>query len=126
MSTEPRKPGVATAEELKAFVEAAGDKLLVVDVRNANDPYDEKSVEKTPVPSEGVRPHGINLIWDNNTESMPLPPPTTDLNTPIITHCGAGGRGQKAKEYLLAKGYTNVINGGGPKETDLWEIYGNK
>ena len=31
---------------------------------------------------------------------------------PIITHCGGGGRGQKAKDYLDSQGFTNVVNGG--------------
>ena len=44
---------------------------------------------------------------------------------PIVTHCGGGGRGQKAKDYLLGLGYTNVVNGGGPKVTELWERFGS-
>ena len=47
-------------------------------------------------------------------------------DTPIITYCGGGGRGQKANDYLESKGYTNVLNGGGPKETDCWAEYGDK
>ena len=39
---------------------------------------------------------------------------------------GGGGRGQKAKDYLELNGYTNVVNGAGPKETELWKIYGDK
>jgi len=31
-----------------------------------------------------------------------------------------GGRGQLAKEFLECNGFTNVLNGGGPKETDCW------
>ena len=44
---------------------------------------------------------------------------------PIVTHCGGGGRGQKAKDYLIGLGYTNVVNGGGPKVTELWERFGS-
>ena len=43
----------------------------------------------------------------------------------IVTHCGGGGRGQKAKDYLLGLGYTNVVNGGGPKVIELWERFGS-
>lgn len=128
MSTESRKPGVASPEELKSFVEKAGDKLIVVDVRNPDaeaEPGDQKSLAVAPLPSDGVRPMGVHLIWDRNTKSMPLPP-TTDLETPIITHCGGGGRGQKAKDFLMSKGFTNVLNGGGPKETDCWAEFGDK
>ncbi len=98
---------------------------MVVDLRNPLDPYDEKSVEVAPLPSDSFRPKGVNLIWDHSTKSMPLPP-TIDLATPIITHCGAGGRGQKAKEYLMAKGFTNVLNGGGPNDKECWAEFGDK
>ena len=43
----------------------------------------------------------------------------------IVTHCGGGGRGQKAKEFLQSKGYTNVINGGGPSVGSLWKMFGS-
>jgi rhodanese-related sulfurtransferase len=131
MSSEiSRKPGVASPEELKSFVEKAGDKLIVVDVRNPDaeaEPGDQKSLAVAPVPdaADGVRPQGLHLIWDRNTKSMPLPP-MEDLETPIITHCGGGGRGQKAKDFLMSKGFTNVLNGGGPKETDCWAEFGDK
>lgn len=129
MSNEARKPGVATPEELQAFVQKAGDRLMVVDVRNPDptvEPGDQKSLAVAPLPAyDGVRPKAVHLIWDRNTDSMPLPP-TDDLETPIITHCGGGGRGQKAKDYLMAKGFTNVLNGGGPKETDCWKVFGDK
>ena len=35
------------------------------------------------------------------------------------------GRGQKAKEFLEAKGYTNVVNGGGPAVKELWDKFGS-
>ena len=47
-----------------------------------------------------------------------------EKDAPIITHCGGGGRGQKSKEWLEKKGFTNVINGGGPQVTELWEMFG--
>jgi rhodanese-related sulfurtransferase len=123
-----RKAGVAEPEELRAFVEKAGTKLLVVDVRNPDaekEPGDQKSLAVAPLPSTGVRPQAVHLIWDRDTDSMPLPP-TSDLETPIITHCGGGGRGQLAMDFLMAKGFKNVLNGGGPKETDCWAEFGNK
>lgn len=123
-----RKAGVASPEELKEFVTQAGDKLLVVDVRNPDanmEPGDQKSLAVAPLPSDGVRPQAVSLIWDRETDSMPMPS-TDDLETPIITHCGGGGRGQKAKDFLMEKGFKNVLNGGGPKETDCWAEYGDK
>ena len=122
-----RKAGVASPEELKAFVEAAGSKLLVADVRNPDEsvePGDQKSLAVAALPSEGFRPQAQSLVYDRNTESMPLP--DVDKDTPIITHCGGGGRGQKAKDYLMANGFTNVMNGGGPKETECWAEFGEK
>ena len=125
MST--RKAGVSEPEEISAFVKAAGDKLFVSDVRNPDaeaEPGDQKSLAVAPLPSPGYRPQAQNLIYDRETKSMPLP--DVDKDTPIITHCGGGGRGQLAKEYLEANGFTNVINGGGPKETDCWAEFGDK
>ena len=122
-----RKAGVAEPAELHDFVAAAGDKLLVVDVRNPDasvEPGDQKSLAVAALPSETNRPQAMHLIYDRSTESMPLP--DVPLDTPIITHCGGGGRGQKAKEFLEKNGFTNVLNGGGPKETDCWAEFGDK
>ena len=74
----------------------------------------------------GMNKKGLHLIYDRNTKSMPLPPSTVQKDDPIITHCGGGGRGQKAKDFLMEQGYTNILNGGGPKETDCWKEFGDK
>ena len=47
-------------------------------------------------------------------------------SVPVITHCGGGGRGQKAKDYLLANGFGNVANGGGPEDDECWACFGDK
>lgn len=123
-----RKPGVADPASLKEFVAKAGSNLLVVDVRNPNaenEPGDQKSFAVGPLPADGVRPLAQLLTFDRATKSMPLPE-GANKDTPIITHCGSGGRGQKAKDFLESAGFTNVVNGGGPKDTELWEIYGDK
>lgn len=122
-----RKAGVAEPSQLKEFVAAAGDSLLVIDVRNPDaekEPGDTKSLAVAALPSDSYRPKAVNLIYDRESESMPLP--DVEKNTPIITHCGGGGRGQKAKDYLEKNGFTNVLNGGGPKETDCWAEFGDK
>jgi rhodanese-related sulfurtransferase len=124
------KPGVASLDELQAMVDSAGDKLVVVDVRNPDpevEPGDQKSLAVAALPSTTNRPQAIHAIWDRATNSMPMDA-LQDLpkDTPIITHCGGGGRGQKAKDYLQNQGFTNVLNGAGPKETDLWQVYGDK
>jgi rhodanese-related sulfurtransferase len=128
---ETAKPGVATLEELRAFVETAGDTLVVLDVRNPDasvEPGDQKSLAVAPLPdpSNGVRPRALHLKYDRSTDTMPLPPPSIPKDAPIVTHCGGGGRGQLAKLYLEENGYTNVLNGAGPRETDLWAVYGDK
>lgn len=123
---EPRKSGVASPEELKEFVENAGSKLLVVDVRNPDasvEPGDQKSLAVAGLPSDTFRPQAHSLIYDRETNSLPLP--DVDKATPIITHCGGGGRGEKAKVFLIENGYTQVLNGGGPKEGDCWNEFGN-
>eukprot|EP00587_Corethron_hystrix_P012472 CAMPEP_0113305366 /NCGR_PEP_ID=MMETSP0010_2-20120614/5020_1 /TAXON_ID=216773 ORGANISM="Corethron hystrix, Strain 308" /NCGR_SAMPLE_ID=MMETSP0010_2 /ASSEMBLY_ACC=CAM_ASM_000155 /LENGTH=185 /DNA_ID=CAMNT_0000159767 /DNA_START=25 /DNA_END=579 /DNA_ORIENTATION=- /assembly_acc=CAM_ASM_000155 len=117
------KEGVSTSSELRSFVESAGDKLLVVDVRNPDanvEPGDAKSLIVAGLPKGDYRPSAVSLVWDRNTASMPLPDDSIAKDAPIITHCGGGGRGQKAKEFLEANGFTNVLNGGGPKETECW------
>ena len=126
MSSE-RKAGVASPEELRNFVQKAGDRLVVIDVRNPDataEPGDQKSLAVAPLPSNEQRPNALHLIWDRNANTMPLPDISKD--TPIITHCGGGGRGQKAKGFLEKNGFTNVVNGGGPKETECWNEFGDK
>jgi rhodanese-related sulfurtransferase len=123
----PKREGVASPEELKEFVEAAGDKLVVVDLRNPNadeEPGDVKALAIAGLPTKEARPHAVHLQWDRANHSMPLPD-VESKDTPIITHCGAGGRGQLAKEFLEAHGFTNVVNGGGPKETECWKTFGH-
>jgi len=127
MPTEHRKKGVASAEEIKEFIAAAGDQLLIADVRNpdsAVEPGDVKSIGLAPLPTPETRPLAKNLTFDREAKAMPLPDVPKDYY--IITHCGAGSRGQEAKTFLEQHGFVNVLNGGGPKEKDLWEIYGDK
>mmetsp|Transcript_29521 Transcript_29521/g.48715 ORF Transcript_29521/g.48715 Transcript_29521/m.48715 type:complete len:167 (+) Transcript_29521:2-502(+) len=121
------KPGVVDSVTLKDFIAKAGSNLLVVDVRNPNseeEPGDQKSIAVGPLPTIDGRPQSQLLTFDRSTKSMPLP--EVSKETPIITHCGGGGRGQKAKVFLEENGFTNVVNGGGPKETANWDIFGTK
>lgn len=121
------KAGVSSPEELKAFISEAGEKLLVVDVRNpdsAVEPGDLKSFAVAQLPSGTYRPRAVSLIWNRDTNQMPLP--SVPKDTPIITHCGGGGRGQLAKDFLEENGFKKVINGGGPKETECWAEFGDR
>ncbi|GMH89377.1 hypothetical protein TL16_g11438, partial [Triparma laevis f. inornata] len=125
-----RKPGVSEPSELSSFLETWGsDKIVVVDARNidfAIEAGDEKTNEYAPIAgtTPNYRPNAVNLPYDRPNKSMDLTPLTTDKSTPIITHCGGGGRGQKAKDFLLANGYENVLNGGGPEDKECWEVFG--
>ena len=41
-------------------------------------------------------------------------------------YIGGGGRGQKAKDFLIANGFKNVVNGGGPEDAECWAVFGSK
>ena len=130
MATEPPKAGVATPEEIHDFVDQAGDRLVVIDVRNPDadvEPGDQKSLAVAPLPNPDgtIRPSAMHIVWDRSKGQMDIPN-IDDKTTPIITHCGAGGRGQLAKEFLESHGFINVINGGGPKEGACWKEFGDK
>ena len=128
-AAEPRKAGVSSPSELQQFVSKAGPNILVVDARHpaSVEPGDAKSLKVAGFPNKesNYRPNAINLPWNRESNSMELPEVDKD-STYIITHCGGGGRGQKAKDFLEKNGYKNVLNGGGPKETDCWAEYGDK
>ena len=70
----------------------------MVDVRNPDfsvEPGDGKSNEKAPLTACGTdaRPRAVNAAFDRGSNSLDLGKlPTKDKSTPIITHCGGGGR----------------------------------
>ena len=133
-----RKPGVSEPEELTAFVATAGSQLIVLDVRNPDfslEPGDEASSAKAPIAGgPESRPRAINCIYDRANSNMDLtviPAEWVEAGggkekVPVITHCGGGGRGQKAKDFLLASGFKNVLNGGGPEDAECWATFGDK
>jgi len=133
---EARKPGVASDEEMRAFLEKnRGKKVTVVDSRNPDftvEPFDEtygKADGPFPIADCGTekRPNAVNLPFDREKKALSGFEDSmfSEKDAPIITHCGGGGRGQKSKEWLEAKGFTNVINGGGPQITALWDMFGS-
>ena len=136
--TMGRKPGVMEPADLQAFVDAAGEKLIVVDVRNpdfAVEPGDGKSNDKAPLAACGVaRTRAVNVFYDRTSSSMDLSKIPSEwieagggkATVPVITHCGGGGRGQKAKDFLEANGFGNVANGGGPEDDECWACFGSK
>lgn len=113
-----------------SFVSLAGSRLVVVDLRNPDPtvgPGDAKTLVVAGFPDKvkHYRPMVIHLLWNRETNQMELPK-DMDKDTPIITHCSAGRRGQMAKEFLEQNGFTNVLNGGGPKEKECWAEFGGK
>mmetsp|Transcript_38807 Transcript_38807/g.39231 ORF Transcript_38807/g.39231 Transcript_38807/m.39231 type:complete len:196 (-) Transcript_38807:318-905(-) len=136
-SSFKRKKGVAAPSEIADFVRSAGPYLVVVDARNPDftvEPGDGESSKTAPLAQStddtGYRPNSYNLIYDRTTQSMDLSKlpdsVTTNKQTPIITHCGGGGRGQKAKDFLIANGFENVMNGGGPEDPECWTEFGER
>ena len=102
-SEQPRKPGVATDEELDEFLAKFGtENVVVVDARNPDfqaEPGDAKSDAVAPVSGTGtneLRPRTVNLVYDRERETMPLEVLEERLkalgaagkDTPLITHCG--------------------------------------
>ena len=107
-------------------------------VRNPNyelEPGDAKSSDKAPIGGgPGERPRAVNVVYDRANSAMDLSKIPADWleaaggkeKAPVITHCGGGGRGQKAKEFLEAAGFQNVKNGGGPEDDECWAVFGTK
>ena len=137
---EARKPGVASDGEMLNFLKQNQDvsKITIIDSRNPDflaEPSDElygSSNGLFPIADCGTekRPNALNVPFDrtkkalsgSNVESILT---TFEKDRAIITHCGGGGRGQKSKEWLEKEGFTNVINGGGPQVTKLWDMFGH-
>lgn len=129
-----RKPGVASDAEFDAFLSRNATRdITVLDARDpdfAVEPDDEchGGAEGTaPIGDCGTskRPNAVNTPYDRVTKSLPIEQMADgDYTAPIVTHCGGGGRGQMAKEFLEKRGYTNVINGGGPGVAALWGKFG--
>jgi rhodanese-related sulfurtransferase len=135
-----RKPGVATDDAMDAFLAAnAGRDVYVLDARNPDftiEPDDEMyggDGKSAPISQCGSaqRPKAVNVPFLRDTGALDTEAYATfekrvegKKDAPVITHCGGGGRGQKAKDALEKMGYTNVINGGGPAVKALWKKFG--
>jgi len=139
MSTYSRKKGVASPESLSNFINSSHHNYIIVDARNLDfkvEPGDEGTHERAPIAgtASGYRPRAVNAPYDRSNECMDLSviPEQWIADAGgkdklfVITHCGGGGRGQKAKEFAERNGFTNVINGGGPEDLECWEVFGDK
>ena len=105
-----RKPGVSEPEQIKEFVAKAGANLIVLDARNTDfsvEPGDEATNAKAPIGASS-RARAVNAPFDRKANALDvslIPQEWIDAAggkeaVPVITHCGGGGRGQKAKDYL--------------------------
>jgi rhodanese-related sulfurtransferase len=131
-----RKPGVCTDAELLNFLKTNAN-VIVVDARNpdftveADDEMFGAEGKSAPISDCGKskRPNAVNLPFDREKKELQrfdaFEKKFSEKAIAIVTHCGGGGRGQKAKEFLQSKGYTNVINGGGPSVGSLWKMFGS-
>ena len=135
-----RKSGVSSPSSLSSFLSSSSSRLIVVDVRNPDfglEPGDAGTSAKDPIAGkggEGHRPRAVNVPFDRKSKAMDealIPERWIEKgggrdSVPIVTHCGGGGRGQKAKEDLESKGFKNVVNGGGPEDEECWKVFGAK
>merc|ERR1711971_373797 len=130
-----RKPGVAEPAELEQFIANAGSAIIVVDARSTDfdvEPGDKATHAYAPIGSKQQgRLRCINAPYDRKAGLLDLALIPQDwiesgggrADVPIITHCGGGGRGEKAKQYLMSQGFNNVINGGGPEDAECWVVF---
>ena len=104
-----------------------------MDARAADAAAEPSSTLGALAPS-ALRPRAVSAPLDRATGALPvaaIPRAWIDAaggpkKLSVITHCGGGGRGQKAKEFLLNNGFTKVLNGGGPEDAECWAVFGDK
>ena len=95
---------LATPTELRSALQA---RATVVDIRRAGE-------------SAEVVDGSVSATWADG--ALPLDKLPAETDAPLVVHCMGGVRVKAAASYLADRGYTNVINGGGPN-TDLWSEY---
>ncbi|CAL6324425.1 unnamed protein product [Bathycoccus prasinos] len=121
---EARKPGVASNAEMHA-------RNPDFQIEPSDELYGSANNGKFPIADCGTekRPNAINVPFDRTKKALSGSNVdilhTFEKDRAIITHCGGGGRGQKSKEWLEKEGFTNVINGGRPQVTELWDMFGH-
>jgi rhodanese-related sulfurtransferase len=127
-----RKPGVAAPAAIAAFIAQAGPHLAIVDARSPD--IAEPSSTLGALAPTAARPRAVNAPIDRATGALPLAAiPAAWIEAAggrerlfVITHCGGGGRGQKAKDFLLQNGFVHVCNGGGPEDAECWAEFGTR
>jgi len=74
---------------------------LLIDVRDAKEYAEEHADGAIHVPLLGMLYGNLGILAE------------TDKDERITLYCHSGGRSERAKELLLEKGFTNVVNLGG-------------
>ena len=114
-----RKPGVMEPDELRKFVEQAGDKLIVVDARNpdfAVEPGDEGTHATGGIPGLAGgggpdRPRAVNAPYDRAQSCLDLSKIPAEWveagggkeSVPVVTHCGGCSRAEAAPSPSLCQ-----------------------
>lgn len=109
-ATQAPTHGPASVEALRA---AVAQKAVIVDVRG--DPGEDLKV---------CAAGAVCCPWSREKQTMPLEGLPADKNTLMIVHCARGMRAAAAIAFLKANGYNNLVNGAGPLDSTLWEVYG--
>jgi len=80
--------------------------------------------------SEATGPHkrfeavvgALSAPWDAATASLPLGGLPQDKSQTLVLFCRSGNRAKKAAAYLRSKGYSKLLNAGGPEGPPaLWK-----
>jgi len=94
--SQPKLPAKLNDKELVALIKAEGPRLLILDVRTAEE-Y-----------AEGHLPSAVLLPYDEIGATFA----EADKGRPIIVYCRSGRRSAIAKATLASMGYANVSDFG--------------
>ncbi len=101
--TPPPQPAPSAAKDPATARKLVDSGATVIDVRTPDEYADGHlpSAVNIPVQDMPVRIAEVDKLVGG------------DKTKPIVVYCAKGGRAAKAKAALEAKGYTQVVNGGG-------------
>ena len=98
---------LATPAELRSALRV---RATVVDIRRLGESENTELVDSA-----------VHSVWADG--ALPLTDLPAEVDAPLVLYCRAGVRVKAAASYLADRGYTNVINGGGPNIPELWAEY---
>uniref|UniRef100_A0A7S4BKI1 persulfide dioxygenase n=1 Tax=Chrysotila carterae TaxID=13221 RepID=A0A7S4BKI1_CHRCT len=112
MSAEELSP----VEEVKKALDGGA---LVIDIRAADSSDAFKGIFS-------VVDGSISAPWDRANKTMPLSAFPEDKTATIVLHCNSGRRVNAAVPFLKEKGYINLLNAGGPAESEVFPVFGER